>query len=562
MAEYSREQLVAALRKADAAGDEAAARAIARRIKGMEQPATPRSETDPSLWAGGVVPSTDPTEGMGALERFGAAYGSAMPRLAQGGKQMLTDAAALITPFYARGALAPEQARQRQQAGETAALEAPLMATPAGFMGNLAGTALPMVATPNAALPALGRAAPFVNAAVQGGAYGALQPVADGESRAVNTAVGGGLGVLGQGIAGVAQKAGTRAVESLSPVVRRSIESARAAGIPLNVAQVTNSAPVRALQAASKYLPFAGASKSAQAQQEAFNRAVGRSFGADAPQLSDDVMRAARNRLSQTFDDIYTRNDVEIGPDVVRRMAEVEREAFEDLTQADAQVVRNQLDKVLREAGDGILTGKKYQALRSALQKAEDGGKIGRLVRKMRNELDDAAVASVSADDAAQLAKVRSQWANLRTAEDALKQVSGAAGDIRPASLYPLIRKGATKEMRELAKIGQNVLKDGIGDSGTAQRQMYQNLLTGGAGLAAAGAGLGKLVLGGALAGRALNSNAASKLLQQGRPTQGLARLLKPAPKLLPLATPAAAPVLNIGTVSGYDPNDPRYLGD
>jgi hypothetical protein len=561
MADYSREQLVAALRKADAAGDEAAARAIARRIKGMEQP-TPRSETDPSLWAGGKVPSTDPTEGMGGFERFVAAYGSAAPSMARGGRQLLTDMASFITPFYVRGGLAPEQARLRQEAGEVAALEQPLMGTKSGMLGRLAGSVAPMFATPGGAAFGATRAAPYMAAATEGAAFGALQPVAEGESRAANTAIGGGLGVLGQGIAGQVQKAAGKAVDAMSPVVRQSIESARAAGIPLNVAQVTNSAPVRALQAASKYLPFAGASKGAKAQQEAFNRAVGRSFGADAPQLTEDVMKAARNRLSQTFDDIYTRNDVELGPDVVRRMAAIEREAFEDLTQADAQVVRNQLDKVLREAGDGILTGQKYQALRSALQKAEDGGKIGRLVRKMRNELDDAAAASVSADDAARLAQVRSQWANLRTAEDALKQVSGAAGDIRPASLYPLIRKGATREMRELAKIGQNVLKEGIGDSGTAQRAMYQNLLTGGAGLAAAGAGLGKLVLGGALAGRALNSNAASKLLQQGRPTQGLARLVQPAPKLLPAATPAIAPVMDIGTVSGYDPSDPRYRGD
>lgn len=550
MADYSREQLVAALRKADAAGDTTAARAIAKRIKGLEQPAPRTPEEQRALEDKLTGTSIDPTQGNSFLQN-----------LTIGAGKSVVDTGAGLSQLFGMGPSEQEVAQRRE-------MDAPLMATGGGLTGNILGgvaqTAIPFAGGAKLASLA-GRAAPYVSAAARGAAFAGAQPVAEGESRLTNTAVGGGLGVLGQGIASGAQAAASKAAASLSPVIRQSIESARAAGIPLNVAQVTNSAPVRALQAASKYLPFAGASKSAQAQQEAFNRAVGRSFGADAPQLTDDVMRSARGRLSQTFDDIYTRNDVEIGPDVVRRMAQVEREAFEDLTAPEAQVVRNQLDKVMREAGDGILTGKKYQAVRSALQKAEDGGKIGRLVRKMRNELDDAAVASVSADDAARLAKVRSQWANLRTAEDALKQVSGAAGDIRPASLYPLIRKGATKEMRELAKIGQNVLKDGIGDSGTAQRQMYQNLLTGGAGLAAAGAGLGKLVLGGAAVGKALNSNAASKLLQQGKPTAGLARLLQPAPRLLPLAAPAVAPLVapfDIGTVSGYDRNDPRYRGD
>jgi hypothetical protein len=558
MADYSREQLVAALRKADAAGDEAAARAIARRIKGMEQPAAPRSETDPSLWAGGKVPSTDPTEGMSGGRLFGAAYGGALPNLVRGGRQLLTDAASFITPYYGREAMANEQARLRQEAGETAALEAPLMATTPGVLGSLAGNALPMAAAPNAALPALGRLAPYANAAIQGGAFGALQPVAEGESRGVNTAVGGGLGVLGQGIAGTAQKAATRAVESLSPVVRQSIEAARAAGIPLNVAQVTNSAPIRAAQAVTKYLPFSGAGKSAKAQQEAFNRAVARSFGEDAPTLSDDVMKAARRRLGDQFDDIYGRNEVAITPDVARRMAQVESNAARDLTGDEAGRVSRQFQRILDDAAEGVMTGDKYKSLRGAVKKLEDNTQTGQYIRELRQLLDDAAVQSVGPDDAARLAKIRGQYANLRVAEDALKQVSGAAGDIRPASLFPLIRKGSTKEMRELAKIGQNVLKESIGDSGTGPRNLWAGLLTGGAAVS----GLGKLVAGGVLAGRALNSQTASKLLQQGRPTQGLARLVRPAPKLLPAATPMVAPALDIGMVTGYDRNDPRYRGD
>jgi hypothetical protein len=238
----------------------------------------------------------------------------------------------------------------------------------------------------------------------------------------------------------------------------------------------------------------------------------------------------------------------------------------------EAGVIRNQVDRVIRAAEDGQMTGRMYQSIRTALQNAEkQGGNVGRLVRSVRAELDDAAVASVSADDAARLAKVRGQWANLRTVQDVLKQVGGptgqgsAAGNLNPAALWPAIRRGSTKEMRELAKIGQNVLKESLNDSGTGPRTLYQQLLTAGAtagGGTALGLSLGTLGKGaliGALGGRALNSNTASKLLQQGRPMSGLARLSRPLPKALPALAPAG---LDLGLVTGYDPSDPRYQGN
>lgn len=542
MADYSREQLVAALRKADAAGDTAAARAIAKRIQGMGQ-VSARPKTVEELTPG---ISTDPTAGNSFLQNLTIGAGKSVMDTGMGLSQLF--------------GVGPSEA----EVAERRAADAPLMATGGGLTGNILGaaaqTVIPVGGATRLASYA-GRAAPYISAGLRGAAFAGAQPIAEGESRATNAAVGGGLGVLGQGIASGAGVAANRAVESLSPVVRQSIASARAAGIPLNVAQVTNSAPIRAAQAVTKYLPFSGASKSAKAQQEAFNRAVARSFGEDAPTLSDDVMRGARRRLGDQFDDIYGRNEVAITPDVARRMAQVESNAARDLTGDEAGRVARQFQRILDDAGEGVMSGDKYKSLRGAIKKLEDNTQTGQYVRELRQLLDDAAVQSVGPDDAARLAKIRGQYANLRVAEDALKQVSGAAGDIRPASLFPLIRKGSTKEMRELAKIGQNVLKETIGDSGTGQRNLWAGLLTGGAAMS----GLGKLAAGGILAGRALNSQTASKLLQQGRPTQGLARLLQPAPKLLPLAAPAVAPLVapfDIGTASGYDRNDPRYRGD
>jgi hypothetical protein len=456
--------------------------------------------------------------------------------------------------------MTPEQVAERRQ------MDAPLMSTGGGITGNVLGQ-VAQVAVPVGGgarlLSYAGKASPYIAAAARGGAFAATQPVATGESRGSNAAMGAALGAAGQGAATVAGRLAAKAKAAIGSEVSKSIDAARRMGIPLNVAQTGASNAIKALQAGTKYLPFSGAASSLRRQQEAFNRALSKTFGADAGTLSDDVMREARKKLSAQFDDVYSRNDVQITPAVVRKLASVERAAFSDMEEAKALVVRNQINKILSEAQSGSMTGQKYQSLRTAFQELEKGNpEIARMVKVVRTELDDAAVNSISAADAAILKKVRPQWANLRTTEDALKQVGGAAGNVRPASIWPLIRKGSTQEMRVLGKIGQNVLKDGIGDSGTAPRVMVQQALGGGIGAPIAMAtDLTGLAAGGLIAGRVLNSNTASRLLGQGRPSAGLAKIAKTAPRLLPVI-PAQAAAMDIGTVSGYDPNDPRYRGN
>jgi hypothetical protein len=164
-------------------------------------------------------------------------------------------------------------------------------------------------------------------------------------------------------------------------------------------------------------------------------------------------------------------------------------------------------------------------------------------VRELRQSLDDIAGDAVGEKDAAALKALRSQWANFRTVEQALKQVAGAGGDVRLTALWPLIRKGSTKEMRELARMGQTLLKDPIADSGTAQRSLLYNLLMGGGSLAnpALIPLIAKAAAGGATIGRAANSNSLARLMtreSRGVPTSKLGAMLQ---KGVPYAAPIAA---------------------
>lgn len=427
--------------------------------------------------------------------------------------------------------------RRRQ---DDAYMRGDLAATLGGIAGDIGLMAAPGGAVART-LGTTGRTAVASNAALAAG-YNALQPVAHQESRGQNAAVGGAFGAGGQMVGNVLGHVGKRAANAVPEMTQVLGRRAQVMGIPLHASQVSDSLPVKVAASAGKYLPFSGYGGAAKRQQEAFNRAVGRTFGVDAPKITDDVMRNARQAMSRQFEGIYERNAVPLTEKGVRKLAEIEREASRRLTNDEAQVLRNQLDDILANAEDGVFTGQKYQAVRSALKKAEDKSKLGIAVRDMRQALDDLAAESVGPQDAATLKALRSQWANFRTVENARKQAAGASDDIRPGSLWPLIRNGSTKEMRELARMGQTILKDPIADSGTAQRSLVYNLLMGGTSIAnpALIPMIGQAALGGATLGRAANSNALAKLLlreSRGVPTGKLAKLLQGAnPRVMPAA--------------------------
>ncbi len=558
------EELEAGLRKAHAAGNTEHAKRFAseiRRMRSQTQSAAPQGLSMEERYRRvGIDPNevADPLEGLSGLEKFRAGMGKAFADTGRGLKQLGTEALlhlagdntgltgtskmeSLVTG-EAPGSNAVTRWAARsldsQQLGidEERRLTQPLMSSGAGMAGNIAG----QVAQAAVPVGGVARTAGWGNrllraadASGRAGAYGAIQPVASGESRAGNAGVSAAAGLLGQGVASAAGRAARGASATLDPTKVALARAAQSQGIPLHVAQLADSIPLRTAASVAKYIPFSGAGRAQQAQQGAFNRALSRTFGADASQLSDEVMQGARRNLSGKFEDIYNRNDIPLGEASLRKLVSIENASAKRLTKDEAQVVRNQMDDILGELNEsGVLTGQKYQAVRSQIMKAEGTDKVGTAVKDLRKALDDIAADAVGAEDAATLKTIRGQWANYRTAENLLKQVAGAGGDIKPSAVWPAIRKGSTKEMRELGRIGQVLLKDPIPDSGTMGRVLTGGFMAGG-GMPLGGpvGALGTLALG-IPAGRALNSSAFGNYLVNGggKSLQGLARLATAAP--------------------------------
>lgn len=476
-------------------------------------------------------PAFDPTEGMSTFEKVAAGFGKSIYDTGRGIGQLF-------------GAVSQEDVDRARE------LDAPLMNTKAGLGGNIAGQAA-QIAVPipaGAAIKATswaGRGAPLVGAAARGGAFGASQGVGTGESRLGNAAETAAWGAGGQAVASGAGALARGMKGSITAPVRESLDVLGRAGVPVHASQVVPSKFVKNAASALSYAPLSGAGKAAAKQQEGFNRAVGRTFGADAPALSDDVMKSAKDAISQEYERVFSTKAVKLDDQAISQMAQLESSLVKRLPRDQAAVVKANIDDLMANSDNGVIPGRVYQALRGELG---GEGAAGKALKELRGILDNAAFRSVGAKDAAALKAANAKWANMRTAEKSLQQSQGgAAGNIRPASLYPLVRKGSTQEMRQLAKAGQNVLKDPIPDSGTAGRMaVYAGLGGLGGGMSMSGndniSTLGKALLLGTTAGRVANSPMLAGYLANGggRGLKGLARAARPAPYLLPASANAS----------------------
>jgi len=456
--------------------------------------------------------------------RFGIGMGESVARGGRGVRQLYAMAQDAIDPRSQNiaGLIAGQPSRldeAKQAEAQARANDQYMEGDAAASAGKFTGDVAQVVALP------VGRSASLLgrlgtNAAL-GAGIGALQPVTQDESRTANTVVGGLLGGVGQGAGEVLGK-----VAQGAPKAARDLYAlGKAHGIDLLPAQVTESPFVRSVSSALNKLPFSGGMAAMKRQQTGFNRAVGKTFGVDAPVLSDDVMADVARRHGAAYDDLFARNNITLDDAALNRLSAIEQEAAN--VPEHAAAVKKQVADVLDMAKDGSIPGADYQAFRvDRLKRLEDSYRnsqpfLSGLYRNLRQTLEGAAERSFGGEDAAALKALNRQYANRKAAEKALAQVEGLKGNVRPASLGPIVNRkgGSTTEMRELARLGQG-LKDTVPDSGTAQRLLaYKMLGLAGGGYAATHSenpyikDAGLLLLGGTLGGRAINSRKLAGLL-------------------------------------------------
>lgn len=501
-------------------------------------------------------PMLDPTRGFASNALAGA--GKAFVDLGRGVRDIGYD----LGMGSAEGKAASDAA-----IAESRKLDAPLMGTGGGLTGNILGSVAATL--PTVAIPGINTAS---GAGLLGGALGALQPTIADESRAMNAAIGGGAGAAGQGAANAVGRM-IRPVQTQLPAPAAALaQKAEQAGIGLNAAQQTGSRPLKIIDSVLDQLPFT-ADKQAAAkagQRAAWQRGLLALTGENADEATPTVLGAVKERVGAEFERLASAYDLPVDDALLNKLATVESKYAKRLPTNQRAIVQSYIDDLT--SADKI-PGAIYQDTRSMLTKQIDGLRANDpytagVLREVRDAIDDRMTAHIkdaaTPADAKAWTAARKQWKMLKRIE---KATDAATGDISPKKLFnemnrkdkaAMLYGAGDQEAADLARIGKEFIAEQIPNSGTAQRQMYQNLLTGGGGALGVGGLLGVVppaALGAAAVGaatpmamqRALWSGAGKKYLTKGllkggnRATKELMRgMLRGGGAALPLSIGAS----------------------
>jgi hypothetical protein len=521
-------------------------------------------------------PSNNPTTGMSAFGKGAAAAGKSLADTWQGIEQIYAAVADKVAPRQRTtadlitGRDPSRSAEVQRQVQRDRELDAPLMATGAGQVGNIVGQGLQM-AVPVPAAAALkatswaGKGAPYLAAATRAGIFGALQPAANGESRAGRAAQSAMLGVAGQGIASASGALARGAARRLDPYARNLAGKAQQLGIKLGVPSMSENPLIRTAASQMERLPFSGAGKRFRQNQEAVNRAVGREIGIpNAKRITPDIFADAKTRIGGEFNRLASRNTLDLNTQHIADVRSVVDEAGRLGGKDLGEQLRNWAnDLISRVDASGKIPGAAYKSFDSKIGKAmASGGEKAHYLGQLREVVRDAMDSSISASDRQAWKLARQQWAALKTVEPLVAK--SANGNIPPSQLMGRVTADGAGKSRmaaggggnlgDLARIGQRFLKDAP-NSGTADRMMV-NAAIGGGLYGAQNFGLidpstAMLVGGGLLANRAALGALNSRALSAGgsAPLTGLARLLQTSPRLLPAAS--SQPPLALDIVGG-----------
>lgn len=463
----------------------------------------------------------DPTEGMSGLDKFRAGMGKTFYDVGRGVGQ-------LIGTYSEKDAT---DAKKR---------DAALMNTGAGVAGNIAGGVA--LAAPTALIPGDNT---VTGAALVGAGMGAIQPVAEGDSRFSNTALGAAGGAIGQGVANGLGKLVSPVKSSLTAEQQRLAQAALNEGIPLNAADLTGSKALSMTNSVLSNLPFTGGAEAAReaAKKTAFTKAVMATTGEAADNAAPETLKRLMDARGGAIGDIAKRNTVAFDDQLLSDLAAAQAKYQKVLDPNQAAIVNRNLDALLG-AGNSI-PGETYQATRQtmgALQRNLDPN-VKQAAGDIKRALDSAAGRSLPAGENAAWQEARQQYGNLKTISKAMESSAGTSGDIPASQLRTAVKQAnpytfprGDGQLNDLARIGEQFVRDKNPNSGTAQRLFIQSLLTGGAGGAAYGAGAdpatiaaaaGVGLLGPKAFQAALNSKAIQSYLVSNAGRQAAAGLLQ-----------------------------------
>lgn len=301
-------------------------------------------------------------------------------------------------------------------------------------------------------------------------------------------------------LTGVGQRLANPVRSSLSPEQARLAEVAASEGIPLTPGQQTGSRPLQAMESVFGTMPLtAGPQKAVrEGQSKAFNKAVLQRAGIDADQATPEILDQAARTLGKQFETLAAQTTVKFDDDFLKSLNTVSSRYANKLPTNVKPIVDSYVEDLSKFA-DGM-PGLAYQQARSDLTRqakatVNSDPTLSNTLRGIRDALDDAAERSLPSEIRQAWQDVRRQYGNLKTIEKAMSNTTmgAAAGDISPTQLSQAVKQGGNYargggDLNDLSRVGTTFLRDNVPNSGTAERSLMANLLTGGI---AGGVGVG-----------------------------------------------------------------------
>lgn len=282
---------------------------------------------------------------------------------------------------------------------------------------------------------------------------------------------------------GAAALAGTArtALGKVSPEALALAQQAKAEGIPIKASQLSDSRVAKTLDSVTSQVPLSGARNFQNQQQGAFNRAVGRTIGADGDKITPQVFAEAKQRIGAEYDRLTSQNSILLDTQLSDRMRQIQQDTQMGFGHQAQKTVDDTISRIMAQGQHGAIPGHTYQSIDSQLARAAAaGGEASIPIGDMRSALRDAMSRNITPEDAAAWAKANAQYRDLKTIEPLVAEASSNGGNISAAKLMgrvtankagkASVATGRRGDLGDLAQMGQRFLKQQIPDSGTASR--------------------------------------------------------------------------------------------
>lgn len=364
-----------------------------------------------------------------------------------------------------------------------------LASSPAlGGIGKLGGLTIEA----GSKLPFLAKtAASGISNALEGGAFGALNPLLDEqpiEDRVKGGAVLG--GALGTAVP-VAYGAGGKVADWMSGAVdpaaaKLAVKLKNDYGIDIPSYQLSSNPTIQKM---GSILERLGLTKGNHSNQQAMS-AVGKAIGheGETSGLTEQVMNSARTSNSKGYDEVLDKiGEIKAG-DLDQKLASILDDAETTLDANQIQPLRKLADKILNNVKEGdVIPAKVYKDMikkDSILDRATNSPTIGRHAEDIEDALRDSLRNSASEQDLKTLTDLDYKWKNMRTVEK-LAAKSDASGQISLSKLTAPVNKSykdsAYKGAGALGDIAKGARTFGLSpSSGTAENALLLKMATGG----------------------------------------------------------------------------------